>query len=234
MADFLSRLAGRTLGVAPIVQPVIAPRFAPSPAHPDSPPTIEEFEDVIDATESTPRRVPSRSAALPAGRLGPSALVTDIDRDREEGAASAPRETSVGAAARTSDEPRARSDAPEIAVHRLVKAPADQPSWPTQQEDPAAELSARPQADPRIEPIGWRLPRRAVDRYAVVPPITRGAPAAVAAESPAAAPVIRVTIGRIDVRALPAPARPVPSPAAPRPPTPSLDGYLRSRNQGRR
>src|SRR5215212_6686889 len=33
MADFLTRLAERTLGVAPVVQPLVAPMFASEPAN---------------------------------------------------------------------------------------------------------------------------------------------------------------------------------------------------------
>ena len=34
MADFLTRLASRTLGLAPVAEPVIAPMFAPDSSEP--------------------------------------------------------------------------------------------------------------------------------------------------------------------------------------------------------
>jgi hypothetical protein len=47
-------------------------------------------------------------------------------------------------------------------------------------------------------------------------------------------PVIRVSIGRIDVHAASAPARPSPPQSAPRTPRLTLDEYLRARNEGSR
>jgi hypothetical protein len=44
-------------------------------------------------------------------------------------------------------------------------------------------------------------------------------------------PVINVTIGRIEVRATPAPQKPSPKPAN-RPPVMGLDEYLRRRSEG--
>ncbi len=49
MADFLTRLAERTLGVVPVAQPIIAPMFAPGPAMAGFP--VEgEVLDVVDET----------------------------------------------------------------------------------------------------------------------------------------------------------------------------------------
>lgn len=58
----------------------------------------------------------------------------------------------------------------------------------------------------------------------------RSAPRQVAEAPPAAPPTIQVTIGRIEVRAAPAPPAAGPAPAAR--PALSLDDYLRQRNQG--
>jgi hypothetical protein len=48
------------------------------------------------------------------------------------------------------------------------------------------------------------------------------------------APIVRVTIGRIDVRAAPAPVPPPRKTAIPAPPKLTLDAYLKSRKEGAR
>jgi len=76
MADFLSRLAERTLGTAPVVRPVIAPKFAPGP--PDhatredagnAPPRAPEIAGapLLPTGPATPEPVPgpSRPAVVP-------------------------------------------------------------------------------------------------------------------------------------------------------------------------
>ena len=53
--------------------------------------------------------------------------------------------------------------------------------------------------------------------------------------SAAEPPVIRVRIGRVEVRAVPPPQRPAPPPrAAPRRPALTLDDYLKQRSEERR
>ena len=62
MADFLTRLASRTLGLAPVAEPVIAPMFAPDPSLPAMAGSDENF----DASQG-------RRADVDAGR--PSARI---------------------------------------------------------------------------------------------------------------------------------------------------------------
>lgn len=60
MADFLTRLAGRTLGVAPTVQPMIAPLYAPGPA-------LLAGQEVLSAfTEEVSGGLPARPSLWPA------------------------------------------------------------------------------------------------------------------------------------------------------------------------
>jgi len=49
MTDFLTKLAERALGVAPVAQPVIAPLFAPGPAIPASGPPSLDIDEVHEA-----------------------------------------------------------------------------------------------------------------------------------------------------------------------------------------
>lgn len=64
MADFLTRLAGRTLGVAPTVQPMIAPLYAPGPA------LFAAQEGLSAFTEEVSGDSPARSSLWPAGPRG--------------------------------------------------------------------------------------------------------------------------------------------------------------------
>ncbi len=88
----------------------------------------------------------------------------------------------------------------------------------------AADTVAQPAQPPLMPPPAYLTP---------APPQTpAGSPAV---PSPPQPPVIRVTIGRIEVRAVTPPpiAPPAPRPA-PRPPSLSLDDYLKERRGGRR
>jgi hypothetical protein len=61
MADFLTRLAGRTLGVVPTVQPMIAPLYAPGPA------LLAGQESLSAFTEEVSGDSPARPSLWPAG-----------------------------------------------------------------------------------------------------------------------------------------------------------------------
>lgn len=50
MTDFLTRIAERTLGVARVAQPIIAPLFAPVPALSTSEPTFLSVDEVIESS----------------------------------------------------------------------------------------------------------------------------------------------------------------------------------------
>lgn len=64
MADFLTRLAGRTLGAVPTVQPMIAPLYAPGPA------LLAGQEGLSAFTEEVSGDSPVRSSLWPAGPQG--------------------------------------------------------------------------------------------------------------------------------------------------------------------
>lgn len=63
MADFLTRLAGRTLGVAPTVQPMIAPLYAP-----DSALLAGQGQTSLSVFEEVPGGAPDQPSLWPAGR----------------------------------------------------------------------------------------------------------------------------------------------------------------------
>jgi hypothetical protein len=67
MTDFLTRLAERTLGLTPRVQPLLASRYAPGPAVPDFPDTFSEEQALAPTRPADPTRAPtprSRADAL--------------------------------------------------------------------------------------------------------------------------------------------------------------------------
>ncbi|HEY4588516.1 MAG TPA: hypothetical protein VII86_04790, partial [Thermoanaerobaculia bacterium] len=96
-------------------------------------------------------------------------------------------------------------------------------------------ISPGPRAENRPEPAHRPLvPRAALRQEPPLPGVTPPSPRAEAgpAAAPASEPTIRVTIGRIEVRA----AAPAPPPApAPRPAAPrlTLEDYLRRRREER-
>ncbi|HYW47839.1 MAG TPA: hypothetical protein VE959_33540 [Bryobacteraceae bacterium] len=240
MADFLTRVAQRALGVAPVVQPLIAPQFAPvsrSAAAPESAPSAswgEVVENVAEHESPAPR---------PAARATP-VEAKDRERPRTELPAdrvatvfkpamrdAAPRDTAPERAAtdETGPEPGTRKSIEQPAVPR-VELPAARRAAEVRAEDPSAPRAAiaaetrlvkEPAAAPERQ---WRepaLPGERRDRQEL--------------SGAAAPPPIRITIGRIDVRAILPPAE-----AAPRKggangrPALTLEKYTRQRNRRER
>lgn len=56
MSDFLQRIAERTLGAAPVVQPMIAPIFAPGLTTADSTPTLLEVDEFVESPSPASRQ----------------------------------------------------------------------------------------------------------------------------------------------------------------------------------
>jgi hypothetical protein len=297
MADLLSRLIERTLGLAPLVQPTIPPMFAqgmasawddlqaamtdaaspgspqrvaaePGPerpsavSHPASTRVLRASPDEGAATPRQPLR--QTSDPRPAPPQGVVSAISEHDDDTpSETTAGASRQSVSGPASRPPHPDDARSgvssaeDTPvrlqpvEVKIlstrlrsaiaqpdlssgapsDRLELQPAPDPSSPVVSDvsggqraaifprRPSMPLPVRPQATPSLEPPQPSpTERRAAD-----------------SESPPATPIIRVSIGRIDVRAvvLPAPPAPRPSPVR-RGPALTLDDYLKQRSEGRR
>ena len=155
MADFVTRLAERTMGAAPIVRPVIAPKFAPEPdglrtAHTqgDEPDLTTHRFGQAPPTSDAP--VPDHTAALqddadgttPARRTekGPRPSVDPAPPERD----SDPGPTRRGAIPDVTDRPQrgrlARTDPPDldagferedlVDAFRLVPEPARSASGP--------------------------------------------------------------------------------------------------------
>ena len=214
MADFFTRLAERALGVAPVAAPDLPPMFAPA---------VQPLEL---STEIVAPQPPAGVEVSSGKRPSPTALVENPTSRR-------PPEV-VRDGMRRSDELRSplvnvrfaqnQGEDTTLSIHRAEKVslPAAQSalhSSSTVSTVPAAAaVKARKEAastNPSPAPLSEAL---------VGSPI-RAEPAA---------PAIHVTIGRVEVRAVSAPAEPARPRERKAPPLLSLDQYLRQRNEGRR
>jgi hypothetical protein len=249
MSDFLSRLAQRALGAGPLVRPVIDPIFALAPN--------ENFFALAESSRpasATPAEAPGlRSSALRDARspisTEPVGKIASPTVDPTELSPLTPKEEVRAAVNAQGRRPR-RSEAPGFVS---ITAPT------VEAGRVVARVSALPQAPGQPEEALFALPLPSPTRSvlavarATLPASSgeRGAPsfaatmaphadfrrpteANVAAPSRAAPEVVRVTIGRIDVRAELSAPNPRPAPRRPEPARLSLDDYLKQRAEGRR
>jgi len=211
MADFFTRLAERALGVAPVAAPDLPPMFAPA---------VQPLEL---STEIVAPQPPAGVEVSSGKRPSPTALVENPTSRR-------PPEV-VRDGMRRSDELRSplvnvrfaqnQAEGTTLSIHRAeeVSRPAAQSALHSSSTVPAAAaVKARKEA-------ASTNPSPTLLSEALVGSPIRAEPAA---------PAIHVTIGRVEVRAVSAPAEPARPRERKAPPLLSLDQYLRQRNEGRR
>jgi hypothetical protein len=210
MTHFLDRLVDRARGEAPRVEPLLTPRFAPSAFT-----EVAEEKEVAPGTRnarlSADDSPPSRAPAEPVEKIDPNnPLVVRQER------------------VPTDPLPKTREQSLKIVREKLLV--------PLQNTESNSPLLVRqtlaqnfesgvPRAPVRpLTPATNRDSTQSRDRIQTVPPN----------EPAEERPIVRVTIGRIEVRAVTPPAPP-PRQAV-RPPVPklTLDDYLKSRNEGAR
>jgi hypothetical protein len=241
MANFLNRLAGRALGTMPLAEPVTPARFSPSTVWLGRTADYDAMVESDDSNEAAfrPPEIEPRTHATRI-RRGP-ALRDAEDEDEPDvvGPDVADRVAMAAKSAAWHEQQGAESldSAPltaplrQVAVYPTVPRPA----MPRRESASAESLAdpvlqeARDQdgifADQPRSEVPGATPLMVQDAY------RRAAPDLGA---PSVAPTIRVTIGRIDVRAEAA------SPPAPtgarrtRPSTLSLEQYLKQRSEGGR
>lgn len=231
---FLHHLAGLALGTAPAsaARPALPPRFAALPVAGPSPMLPESGPAAPASAEPSGRPVASR---------GPQAAPTQtVAHETSPGAAAAPRVPAPPAELHPDSpapSPRERTLPPPPPPAASIVTVGDRRAPPPQPPASPGELhgaSSPAEASPATTPVAVEV------RPPPETPVSRAAPlsaAAVAARAVAAvrdpAPVIHVTIDRLDVRTS---ARAEPVRSRPRPqPTVSLSDYLRDgTSRGRR
>jgi hypothetical protein len=225
MADFLTRAAQRALGVAPVVKPVIASRYAPAGQ------TAGFSEEAVETV--APRPEPAAPPAVRPETERPSRVHRDPPNEPEVDTEPAPRELlpKTEALRHTPADPMP----PRLVAERIIE-PAAAPR--EIQTPPAEPADPRPPIAPETRmvaetPAGRAEARRAVPmgQHSPSPPIAR-----LERREPApATPPIRITIGRIDVRAVMPPGAPAPRNGTPAGrPALTLEEYTRQRKRGER
>ncbi len=265
MSDFLNRLTARTLGLAPLAQPIIPTMFAPdSPWQGVSEP-LEQPEVHTSGASETPLSEERKKATLPA----PSEPVSDArlqagDEPLVQRPAAILRQSGpTPSLADDQGPPREKAEpspSAEAISHRAALVPADAEETLHRAEPaPSSDEASAPRQGEREPLPGAAAPKGAthLDVQMVVPRtlahgLEKATPAGAAtdetrrppaphpdpggeAHTGSQPPVIRVTIGRIEVRAVFPPA--AAAPAAARKTVAavlSLDDYLKQRSNGQR
>lgn len=246
MTNFLNRLAERALGVAPIALPIIPARFDPTAERSAWPKgsALDRMGPSIDSDSSA-----AAQTAFRTYESEPSPRVTT--RFREQLLSFAQDEDVPHARLPSDLEPSAVAEM-HSSQHRLQKRTSS-PALPyTEQKQHAANANVEPMSSQQetaqsgILSAEGRKNRRLRDEHGVFGDPAHNAVRSSAhnqakkpahapipsQSSPSPAPVIRVTIGRIDVRAELA-SPPVPTARRPRSSTLSLDQYLKRSEVGR-
>jgi hypothetical protein len=252
MSDFLTALAASALGIADGVEPRSRSRFedAPGAAWGEQTVEIEAPGPAVGAIETPRAQAAVARPASPeiAGETAVPPAAPFAEPPAPEPAPEPATEPTVIRRVRVAEAPPARAPAPQPELtdaprrSERVTEPEAQPIEPVRvlrASDAAAERDAPP---PAVSPPALAarepptpiviVPDRVEPARSEAPPSAPARPDATAAhpaEPPA--PVVQVTIGRIEVRALPAPAAP-PQPAAKFAPALSLADYLARKTRG--
>jgi hypothetical protein len=213
MSDYLSRLVARSMGAADVVRPKSASLFEPRDAAP------QQLLVEVDIKTSTPPR---------ASRGEPRASVVEAD-EPAVGQAEHPGPAPVGHGPRDPGTPPVE-DAPAPAL-----PPLPEPVEPAETDAP--ELAKRTtailvQAESREPRLASEAPRsHASSARASSPRTLSMLPPVSPAPAPDEPPVVHVTIGRVDVRAVQSAPQAPPAPERDREPEApvrqSLGQYLR-------
>ncbi len=220
MTHFLARLVERARGTAPRVEPIVAPRFAPAPTTE----VATEFE--------APASVASRPDEM-AQRNKPAAdkLVRQENKphraeESRHGGRAAPEPENLLVPKAILVAPSQTSVVRRLDPEDVIFPPRSNGARPKQsaaQATPTRPGSPPPATTGRREVVAGGVDPGHIERLRISP------------NEPAnERPIVRVTIGRIDVRAAPAPSAPARKPAPRSEPKLTLDAYLKSRQEGAR
>jgi hypothetical protein len=224
MTHFLGRLVERARGTAPRVEPIIAPRFAPAPVSAE---ITTENEAVPPA--GLPQAMEPPAARRETGPPGAIESPRSVLVRQEKTSAEVPKEDLIESAAPAE---------PETLLVPLSRPDDDRSQPPARTRESGSLrrdvlLHVQSDAPPAVlgranhhlpSPISKPSHRAAVSASALTSPNDKSAEP----------PIVRVTIGRIEVRAAPAIA-PAPRRASrAAEPKLTLDAYLKSRKEGAR
>jgi hypothetical protein len=247
MTGFLNHLAGRAIGLVPMAQPRIPARFDPalerSRISTDARIESSNEADSADHTETNVRagRTKSHHTAEPSF-LQPEEThpQRDIQSPKITSRLQPQDDNEICSSSRP---PRTTGGLPHIEstdsslFHAQVAHESPKPT-PMAQAMPRPELfeikeTPDHSAAPKQDPYGvfGDPPRVPSANSREQQSIQRSQPSQ---DSSSSAPVVRITIGRVDVRADFAASTPAPASRRPRPSTLSLNEYLNQRGQGRR
>jgi hypothetical protein len=224
MSDFLGRLAARSLGVAPVAQPAVAPMFAPAGGGQRFEPVQESRDEIVaervgDTKSPGQHPVVTRVESASHQKRGVSLEPPTDSREMKPVTLPVPGSLDAFPVERERPVPVSRTVAqvqpqePTRSGYTSVVPTIQRP--PTAGafvESPAMTLRAEQEPSPKLS-SHTRMP---------------------APEATSAAPVIRVSIGRVEVRAeFPAQA-PRSVPRQSQPPSLSIEEYARQRSEGKR
>lgn len=264
MTDFLTHLAERALRVGPAVRPALRPRFASGSEAPPAPESDTGWDltrgiaGPVGHAEAPPAEPPLDEAHPKDRYPAPGVFSPLFDDERPAPAVHRALAGERSGPVLASPEPHVLpTRAPPSAVngeHALSPQPhtdrsgeaTAEPRAPSHTPDPFPPAHpVRPVPDPT--PPGREPRQRAVDRTSPLqhPELNRPAgtvrpvlpPRRASAEASEPGPIVRVIIGRIDVRAAPPVSPPPAHHSSPRPqpgPRLALDAYLSRRNGSRR
>ena len=209
MGDFFTRLAERTLGLAPVVQPDLMPLFPPLAESEVVSDALPGFEPILErgttpASKAAPKDGDSISRNIVTTETSPRAQEVPQSSKQDWQSEPPTREPS------TDESPTALTRRVQSAVE--IESSHRNPEFTTGQRTPPAEIR---QLHSASSVVAQTNPSEA---------------------KPAATPTIQISIGRVEIRAVtPAPALGSQRPAERRGvPRLSLEEYLRQRNEGRR
>jgi len=247
MTDYLDNLAARILGTTAPLVPRRSSRFEPAP--PDAMEVVGAVDAVQMPNDSPQRAIHSifSHPTISPQPIAPTTIGRRVDDLKKRMPEEKPPERTSAISVSTS----AASDVPPL-QERDGEDTAVMPVTTPAEHFQAVEAERREVDDRANAPVALhvavsphlpdaRKPVRnpeAVERRpaTAIRPYRVSAERLTRAEAPAqvaetTAPVIHVSIGRIEVRAVPAPAQRPPAPAGP---TVTLDAYLRQRDGGQR
>jgi hypothetical protein len=243
MANFLNRLAGRALGAMPLAEPVIPARFSPSTVWLGR---TADYDAMVEGDDSSRDEVAFRPAEIEprthATRMRRGPALRDAEDEDELDVAGPDVPDRVARAAKNAawhEQQGAESSAsasPTASLRQVTAYPAvPRPAMP-RRESASAESLADPVLREARDQDGIFTDRPRSEVPGATPTMVQDAYHRAAPDlgAPSVAPTIRVTIGRIDVRAEAASPPAATGARRTRASALSLEQYLKQRSEGGR